>query len=191
MLDPDLRPAVESAPASALPVLHFDQDGRDGDHPVWFDSISQGWRTCFPPPDPYFNAEEGLFGEDAYSRECSDEEAIILDAPRDREIAERTITEGVDRDTWFVAYAIDGGLVDEAGAEAAGATDADRITTLAASFDPLGCDEPVAPAPGARGSRSRPAAAPGRSVAPGRGACTQIPDRAFSRRQTLIRQGPP
>ncbi len=150
VLDPDLKPAVENAPASALPVLHFDQDGRDGVHPVWFDSISQGWRTCFPPPDPYFNTEDGLFGEDTYSRECSDEEAIILDAPRDREIAERTITEGVDRDTWFVAYAIDGGLVDEAGAEAAGATDADRITTLAASFDPLGCDEPVAPAPGAR-----------------------------------------
>ena len=149
-LDPDLRPAAESAPASALPVLHFDQDGRDGVHPVWFDSISQGWRTCFPPPDPYFNTEDGLFGEDTYSRECSDEEAIILDAPRDREIAERTITEGVDRDTWFVAYAIEGGLVDEAGAEAAGATDADRITTLAASFDPLGCDEPVARAPGAR-----------------------------------------
>ncbi len=148
--DPDLKPAAESAPASALPVLHFDQDGRDGVHPVWFDSISQGWRTCFPPPDPYFNTEDGLFGEDTYTRECSDEEAIILDAPRDREIAERTITEGVDRDTWFVAYAIDGGLVDEAGAEAAGATDADRITTLAASFDPLGCDEPVAPAPGAR-----------------------------------------
>ena len=150
VLDPDLKPAVENAPASALPVLHFDQDGRDGDHPVWFDSISQGWRTCFPPPDPYFNTEDGLFGEDTYSRECSDEEAIILDAPRDREIAERTITEGVDRDTWFVAYAIDGGLVDEAGAEAAGATDADRIATLAASFDPLGCDEPVAPAPGVR-----------------------------------------
>ncbi len=150
VLDPDLKPAVENAPASALPVLHFDQDGRDGVHPVWFDSISQGWRTCFPPPDPYFNTEDGLFGEDMYSRECSDDEAIILDAPRDREIAERTITEGVDRDTWFVAYAIDGGLVDEAGAEAAGATYADRIAALAASFDPLGCDEPVAPRPGAR-----------------------------------------
>jgi hypothetical protein len=68
---------------------------------------------------------------------AGNEEAIILEAPRDRDIAERTVTEGADRDTWFVGYAIEGNLVDEAGAEAAGATDADRVAAIACTFDPL------------------------------------------------------
>lgn len=78
-----------------------------------------------------------MFGDDDYSRECSDDEGIILEAPRDRAIAERVVVEGADRDTWFVGYAIDSGLVDAAKAEAIGTTDARRVAGLAWAFDPL------------------------------------------------------
>ena len=159
--EPVIDTVAETSPASALPILHSRlEDGRNGDCPVWFDTVTQGWRTCFPPPEPYFGTEGGLFGDDDYSRECSDEEAIILEAPRDREIAERTVTEGADRDTWFVGYAIEGNLVDEAGAEAAGATDADRVVAIACAVDPLRGDA-FDPEPGPKpGPRSGPKPGP-------------------------------
>ncbi|MEG3082807.1 hypothetical protein U1707_04070 [Sphingomonas sp. PB2P12] len=128
----------EPAPASALPELHSAPDDADADaSPVWFDPDIDGWQTSFPPPDGYSGTEDGAFGQDGYARECSEEEVIILDAPRDREIAARVVAESADRDTWFVGYAIDAGLIDEAGAEAIGATDADRVAGLAWTFDPL------------------------------------------------------
>lgn len=121
-------------------------EGRIGDCPVWYDHIAERWRTCFPPPQPYFGDEDGAFGDDDYSRECSDDEGIILEAPRDREIAERVVTEGADRDTWFVGFAIDAGLVDADAAQASGTTDARRVAGLAWAFDPLRVPE-VEPAP--------------------------------------------
>ena len=140
-------PAAEPSPASALPILHSDMhEGRIGDCPVWYDHIAERWRTCFPPPQPYFGDEDGAFGDDDYSRECSDDEGIILEAPRDREIAERVVTEGADRDTWFVGFAIDAGLVDAEAAQASGTTDARRVAGLAWAFDPLRPPE-VEPAP--------------------------------------------
>ncbi len=137
-------PSAETSPASALPILHSElQDGRIADCPVWYDHVAEGWRTSFPPPTEYFGTEDGVFGDDDYSRECSDEEAIILEAPRDREIAERVVSEGVDRDMWFVGYAIDCGLIDEAKVQGAGATDADRVARLAVTFDPLRVAPPI------------------------------------------------
>ena len=135
---PSAKPApAETTPASILPILHsVRHDGRVGDSPVWYDPIAEGWRTSFPPSQPFFGTEYGDFGDEEYHRECSDDEAIILDVPHDREIAERAAIEGADRDTWFVGYAVDGGLVDDAGAEAAGATDKARLVALAWRFDP-------------------------------------------------------
>ncbi len=136
----------DAAPASALPILHSGlEEGRNPDCPVWYDHGANRWRTCFPPPPGFFGTESGVFGDDDYSRECSDEEGIILEAPRDREIAERLVAEGADRDSWFVGYAVDAGLVDEAGAAAVGGTDADRIAGLAWTFDPLRPEPPVWP----------------------------------------------
>ena len=133
----------DAAPASALPILHSGvEEGRNPDCPVWYDHGANRWRTCFPPPPGFFGAESGVFGDDDYSRECSDEEGIILEAPRDRAIAERLVAEGADRDSWFVGYAVDAGLVDEAGAAAVGDTDADRIAGLAWTFDPLRAEPP-------------------------------------------------
>ena len=135
---PPAQPPAKPAPASALPILHSDpHEGRVGDFPVWYDHVVGRWRTCFPPPQPYFGEEKGVFGDDDYSRQCSDDEGIILEAPRDREIAERVVTESADRDTWFVTYAIEAGLVDDATAESSGATDARRVAGLAWAFDPL------------------------------------------------------
>ena len=162
-------PSAETAPASALPILHSAlQDGRIADCPVWYDHAAEGWRTCFPPPTEYFGTEEGVFGNDDYSRECSDEEAIILEAPRDRELAERVVSEGADRDTWFVGYAVDSGLIDEAVAQGAGATDADRVARLAVTFDPLRVPSPM---PAAQSGPAQP-------TQPADGSSPQSPDAA-------------
>ncbi|BCA64108.1 hypothetical protein HMP09_3342 [Sphingomonas sp. HMP9] len=185
---PGFDPDTETAPASALSILHSDlQDGRDPDCPVWYDHIAEGWRTRFPPPPEYFGTEDGVFGDDDYSRECSDDEAIILEAPREREIAERVVSEGADRDLWFVGYAIDCGLIDEASVAAAGMTDADRVARLAGTFDPLQVPPPIAepePGPGqptlqADGSSPRPPDAAPNSPIGRSPAVTLLDDRNF------------
>ena len=35
---------------------------------VWFDDHADDWRTDFPPPDDFYGAEEGQFGDPAYAR---------------------------------------------------------------------------------------------------------------------------
>ncbi len=182
---PYSAPAPASAPASALPVLHSElEDGRSADCPVWYDHVAEGWRTCFPPPTEYFGAEDGVFGDDDYSRECSDEEAIILDAPHDLETAERVVSEGADRDAWFVVYAVDNGLIDEAIIEGAGATDAIRVARLAVTFDPLRVVPPTPPPTPPPTSPPTPPPVPGSAAKPAQptqpadGSSPQSPDTA-------------
>ncbi|KQN31564.1 hypothetical protein ASF00_01810 [Sphingomonas sp. Leaf34] len=135
---PAVPPAGSAAPApaSALCELHSDlHEGRVGDSPVWYDPIGDGWRTSFPPPGDFDGDEGSDFGDDGYSRACSADEAIILDTPRDREIAARRVVEAADRDAWFLGYAVDAGLVDADRLPAIGDTDADRVAGLAWAFD--------------------------------------------------------
>lgn len=150
------------APASALPALPaVEPDGPDGECPVWWDDVTCAWRTRFPPPSDYDEEDGNIFGDDDYSRDCSEEEVIILDAPRDRETAERVVVEGADRDSWFIGYAVDCGLIGDDEVDAVAATDAARVAALADMFDP---ERPSEPEPEFEpGADHRPGAGPGQS----------------------------
>ncbi|RMB28471.1 hypothetical protein C8J47_2691 [Sphingomonas sp. PP-F2F-G114-C0414] len=142
--EPVAKPASpKPVPASALSALPaVEPDGPDGECPVWWDDVTCAWRTRFPPPSDYDEEDGSNFGDDDYSRDCSEEEVIILDAPRDRETAERFVVEGADRDSWFIGYAVDCGLIGDDEVDAAAATDAARVAALADMFDPERPSEP-------------------------------------------------
>ena len=128
---------VKPAPASALSALPaIPPDGPYGESPVWSDEYTGVWRTRFPPPGNYDGAQDGSFGDDGYSRDCCEEEVVILEAPRDREIAERVVVEGADRDTWFVGYAVGTGLIGSDEVDAVAPTEEARVAKLAWLFDP-------------------------------------------------------
>ncbi|MGE2803552.1 hypothetical protein ACQHMG_25070, partial [Escherichia coli] len=67
-----------------------------------------------------------------------------LDAPYDRETAERVVVEGADRDSWFIGYAVSCGLIEDEEVDAVAATDIARVAALARNFDP---DRPRKPDP--------------------------------------------
>ncbi|QCB41899.1 hypothetical protein E5673_06410 [Sphingomonas sp. PAMC26645] len=152
------------APASALSALPaVEPGGPDGECPVWWDEFTSAWRTRFPPLSDFDEGNGGTFGGDGYSRECSREEAIILDAPYDRETAERVVVEGADRDSWFIGYAVSCGLIEDDEVDAVAATDMARVAALARDFDP---DRPRKPDPepgNAASSGAGPGQSPGRS----------------------------
>ena len=152
------------APASALSALPaVEPGGPDGECPVWWDEFTSAWRTRFPPLSDFDEGNGGTFGDDGYSRECSREEAIILDAPYDRETAERVVVEGADRDSWFIGYAVGCGLIEDDEVDAVAATDIARVAALARDFDP---DRPRKPDPepgNAASSGAGPGQSPGQS----------------------------
>ena len=158
-----LEPEPDPAPASALSILRtarYEDPPAWTDKRVWYDFDVSAWRTSFPPPPDFFGFENSEFGEDAYYRACTDEEEIILEAPHLREVAERTVTESAERDAWFVEYALDDDLMDDAYVEAAGATDAARIVALARVLDPdRAFDAACAPSPARASSCNPPPAA--------------------------------
>ncbi|KQO12975.1 hypothetical protein [Sphingomonas sp. Leaf242] len=161
--EPVAKPVPQKpAPASALSALPAaEPDGRDGECPVWWDDVTCAWRTRFPPPSDYDEEDGSIFGDDDYSRDCSEEEVIILDAPRDRETAERVVVEGADRDSWFIGYAVDCGLIGDDEVDAVAPTDAARVAALADMFDP---ERPSEPDPEFEpGADHRPGAGPGQS----------------------------
>ncbi|MGC5796937.1 hypothetical protein [Sphingomonas sp. NFX23] len=159
------KPApAKPAPASALSALpDVEPGGPDGECPVWWDEFTSAWRTRFPPLSDFDEGNGGIFGDDGYSRECSREEAIILDAPYDRETAERVVVEGADRDSWFIGYAVSCGLIEDEEVDAVAATDIARVAALARNFDP---DRPRKPDPepgNGASSGAGPGQSPGRS----------------------------
>ena len=62
-----------------------------------------GWRTSFPPPENFTGVEHGQWGDHDYERDCTAEEAALLDAAEhaDRETA-RTAA-ATRRDAWFAS----------------------------------------------------------------------------------------
>jgi hypothetical protein len=54
---------------------------------VWFDDHADDWRTDFPPPDDFYGAEEGQFGDPAYARALDDDELERYEVLRDAETA--------------------------------------------------------------------------------------------------------
>ncbi|WP_052507699.1 hypothetical protein [Sphingomonas hengshuiensis] len=96
-------PADPTPPEPKLPKLS-DLENPDGD-PVWWDMVRDHWRTDFPPPEDFYGEEEGDYGEDGYSRELTDEERDMVEAPIRAEREARRAVEAVERDAWFAEEA--------------------------------------------------------------------------------------
>ncbi|MGU3392247.1 hypothetical protein [Sphingomonas sp. M1A8_2b] len=181
------KAAADIAPASALPALHAASDTapavRD---PVWFDEDADCWRTAFPPPLDFDGEDGAHFGDDDYSRDCSLDEAIILDTPRRREVAARAAAEGADRDAWFLGYAIDVGLIDAAGVETIADTDADRVTGVAWACDAQRSEMPDTPSEPSAFAWWRAAEIPGAEIPD-----TEIPDEPPVAKRPVAEPKPP
>ncbi len=54
-------------------AAHEDED----EERVWVENDI--WRTNFPPPADFHGAEEGDYGDEDYNRQCTREEAAVLD----------------------------------------------------------------------------------------------------------------
>jgi hypothetical protein len=59
------------------------------------------WWTDFPPPPDFDGLEEGRWGDFGYKRQCSDDEADLLDAADDAERKEGLTDAEAERDAWF------------------------------------------------------------------------------------------
>lgn len=59
------------------------------------------WWTDFPPPDDFDGQQEGRWGEFGYKRECSGDEADLLDAAEEIERSEGLTEATAARDAWF------------------------------------------------------------------------------------------
>jgi hypothetical protein len=68
---------------------------------VWWDELADEWRTCFSPPEGFAGDEDGVFGDDDYTRAATPEETAAMD----RLVIwqdERLRHEGAsERDGWF------------------------------------------------------------------------------------------
>ena len=94
---------VEGPPDSPSP--DDEEVYRDLSHRCWFDQREQVWMTDFPPPAGFTGYESCDFNDledpDPYCRNCTEEEAAILDADREIERAAERAEEEELRDAWF------------------------------------------------------------------------------------------
>lgn len=60
-----------------------------------------GWMTNFPPPTGFDGYEKGHWRDYGYKRDCTAEEAEILDASEDAAQAEEQAEDAAVRDAWF------------------------------------------------------------------------------------------
>ena len=67
---------------------------------VWQDDVGY-WHTNFPPPDGFDGFEKGQWGDWDYARDCTDEEAALLDDLTRANGAERLSAAAADRDAYF------------------------------------------------------------------------------------------
>lgn len=75
----------------------------DADEPperCWRDEDGCWW-TDFPPPPNFSGEEEGKWGNEAYKRECTRDEAEALNTALDAEIADDRAEDETLRDAWF------------------------------------------------------------------------------------------
>ena len=59
------------------------------------------WWTDFPPPSDFDGLEEGRWSDFGYKRQCSDEEADLLDAAADADRTDGLAEAEAERDAWF------------------------------------------------------------------------------------------
>jgi hypothetical protein len=78
---------------------NFDDD--EPDPRCWRDEDEECWMTDFPPPADFTGYQKGRWGDEDYKRECTREEAKLLDAALDSEIAEDRTEDESLRDSWF------------------------------------------------------------------------------------------
>lgn len=114
-----LRAGDDEAVAAALALLgpaevhevHTPPDSLDGEDDgfVEIDFSDRCWRDdgewwCdFPPPDGFTGREDGDYGDpdEPYQRQCTAEEAAILDADEARQRDAGRAEDAELRDTWF------------------------------------------------------------------------------------------
>lgn len=82
-------------------------DEDDDDARIWIEDHS--WRTNFPPPDGFNGYENGIYGDEDYSRQCTPEERALLDVRYPDafvdEAEEQRQTDAAERDSYFAALA--------------------------------------------------------------------------------------
>ena len=67
----------------------------------WWNEDDAVWMTDFPPPPGFDGWEKGKWGSFRYERECTDEEAAVLDASAAAAEADEREDEEKLRDFWF------------------------------------------------------------------------------------------
>jgi hypothetical protein len=101
---------------------NFDDD--EPDPRCWRDEDEQCWMTDFPPPADFAGYQKGRWGDEEYSRECTREESLALDAALDAELAEERAEDEAERDNWFgqlgAAISGDAAALPESDGEAGG-----------------------------------------------------------------------
>ena len=79
----------------------------DDDARIWIEDHS--WRTNFPPPDGFNGYENGIYGDEDCSRQCTPEERALLDVRYPDafvdEAEEQRQTDAAERDSYFAALA--------------------------------------------------------------------------------------
>lgn len=82
-------------------------DEDDDDARIWIEDHS--WRTNFPPPDGFNGYENGIYGDEDYSRQCTPEERALLDVRYPDafvdEAEEQRQADATERDSFFAALA--------------------------------------------------------------------------------------
>ena len=90
---------VSDPPIPQSEGVNFADD--EPDPRCWRDEEEQCWMTDFPPPADFAGYQKGRWGDEEYSRECTRQESLALDAALDAELAEERATDEAERDSWF------------------------------------------------------------------------------------------
>jgi len=92
-----------------LPLGENPTEGEDEDDEIdvpercWTDDSTgeKVWMTSFPPPAGFDGYEKYKWGAWGYERECTPEEAALLEADAAAAEAERRAKQGAEREAWF------------------------------------------------------------------------------------------
>ena len=119
---PDIRPAWQKEQDERLAEHALDEETDDaedeaapGEDEIWEDDGV--WLTSFPPPEDYDGVEDGVLGEEGYSRSLTDAEEAAMAAGRveeNEELAGTIVSACARRDLYFgFAGGLDTTMLDE------------------------------------------------------------------------------
>jgi hypothetical protein len=96
---------VEGPPDSLIHEPDDEDEGLDLSARCWWDDHDEHWKTDFPPPADFDGWQSRDYDdtedEDAYVRNCTPEEAAILDADRAIDLNAQRAEDEQLRDAWF------------------------------------------------------------------------------------------